>query len=116
MKPRILVVDDDQYIREFFTDLFSMHNVVTVLSGQEALDLIEKQSFNVVFLDLKLSSSVDGIDVFRKIKSISGTRVIVMTGYPIDENLALELEKADAFIEKPFDLIELETLLNSMVN
>lgn len=109
---KILVVDDDKTVRDFLERFLTMKGyqwVVSVNSGQEALDIIQKENIRLVLLDIKLPG-MDGIEVLRKIKQIKkDIGVIMITGFP-DEEIAKEATKEGAYdyIVKPFDLAYLE--------
>jgi len=109
---RILVVDDEVHIREFFVQLLGPHEVSTVGTGDEALAALEKGKFDACILDLMLGSEVDGIDVFRTVRDrYPDCLVFVMTGFPLTPEMQQELEAADGIMTKPFDLVEVESLI-----
>jgi DNA-binding NtrC family response regulator len=70
MYTRILVVDDDVSIRKLLEKAFKKAGYVPVLaeSAEEALEILEKETIHVMFLDLKLPG-MNGIELYRKIKA-----------------------------------------------
>lgn len=104
---RILVIDDEQVIRELLFDVLSRkgYSVDTAEDGERGLEKASKTEYHVVFTDLRMPG-MNGLDVFRRLKETSPrTRVIVMTGFGLQEmiNEALSLG-AFADVKKPFDL------------
>jgi CheY-like chemotaxis protein len=73
---RLLVVDDDLYIREYFAEIAGQFNLNcdTVSSGEEAVASIEKNGpYDIYFVDWKMPG-MDGIELSRKIKASSGDK------------------------------------------
>ncbi|MDR2019138.1 MAG: response regulator [Treponema sp.] len=74
---RILAVDDDLYIREYFSDMAQQFNFTcdTVSSGEEAVAKIEKDGpYDIYFIDWKMPG-INGIETTRRIKELSGDRI-----------------------------------------
>ena len=84
MKTKILVVDDEEIVRLSALRVFAgTHcSVEVVRNGTEALEAMERGSFDVVLLDLRMPG-MDGMAVLRAIRSNwPDTAVIIVTGYP----------------------------------
>ena len=95
---RVLVVDDEKNIRRTFSlALESMnHEVSTAATGKEAIDRLKQASFDVAFLDLKLSQE-SGLDVLEDIVRASPqTFVVIVTAYASVET-AVEAMRRRAF-------------------
>jgi two-component system, NtrC family, response regulator AlgB len=95
---RVLVVDDEKNIRRTFSlALESMnHEVFTAATGKEAIDRLKRASFDVAFLDLKLSQE-SGLDVLEGIVRASPqTFVVIITAYASVET-AVEAMRRRAF-------------------
>ncbi len=97
-RPRVLVVDDDEVIRdtiaEYLTGRPKPYEVMTARDGFEAGRLVATFRPNVVLLDLRMPG-MDGFQVCRTIKAdpeTSSTAVIAMTGYHNAETEAKILE------------------------
>ena len=88
MKPRLLLVDDEEMFLEFLSRrLINYHYDVTIcLSGEKALEMIMDHDFDVVILDV-LMPGMDGIETLREIKKIKPlTEVIMLTGHASRES------------------------------
>ncbi|MBI9076728.1 MAG: response regulator [Desulfatibacillum sp.] len=102
----ILFVDDDYYSREATArDLKSRgYQVTTAPDGETALELLAKNSFNLVITDLVMDQ-VDGIEVLKTAKNMHpDIMVIILTGYG-DMSSAIEALRlsADDYLLKPCD-------------
>ena len=87
-KTRILVVDDEEVVRlSYLRSLTGPQcKVRAALNGEEALNAMEQDAFDVVLLDLRMPG-MDGIAVLRKIKEKwPECEVVVITGYPSIES------------------------------
>ncbi len=110
---RILVVDDDPVMREMLTEIFRDpgYAVETVASGDEGLERLPQQRFDLLFTDMRMPGR-DGFDVLAAAKRISpDTEVIVMTGYA-SVDIAVECMKQGAtdFITKPFNVDHIQLI------
>jgi len=86
---KILVVDDEAPVRDLLADLFKNEDYlpVTCSSGEEALRILKKESFDVVLLDIKLSG-MNGLDVLKNIRqNYANLPVVMITGFGFDEEL-----------------------------
>ena len=113
--PRILVVDDQKNMRTT-TALMLAHQgfqVVEAPSGEEAIEMLGGDSFDLVLTDLKMEP-VDGITVLRKALELApGVQVVLMTAFgTVDSAVeAMQLGAAD-YVAKPFKQEELLIRLN----
>ncbi|MDD5347944.1 MAG: response regulator [Candidatus Omnitrophica bacterium] len=118
-REKILVVDDDEAVREFLARFLRQKGFQTVSvarSGEEALLLLEREPRDLVFLDIKMPG-LSGIKVLRKIKTLyPETSVIMITAFAQKE-IAEEALKEGAYdyITKPFNLSYLELSLLSKI-
>jgi len=104
---RILVVDDELIVRDSIKDWLADEgfSVDAAESGPEALDLLSKQSYHLMFTDIKMPG-MDGVEVLQKAKQdFPDLCVVMMTAYATVET-AVEAMKIGAFdyLLKPFDL------------
>ncbi|MCJ7622987.1 MAG: sigma-54 dependent transcriptional regulator, partial [Anaerolineaceae bacterium] len=112
---KILVVDDEEIKRVSLADdlVSAGFETASASHGQEAIDLLDQESFDVVVTDLRMSN-IDGMELLQHIKcnGHAKTEVIMMTAYG-SIPLAVEAMKLGAynFITKPFRNEELIPLL-----
>ncbi|MDR3256923.1 MAG: response regulator [Endomicrobium sp.] len=112
-KGRILIVDDEQAIRELLiTEFFKLgYEVFSAINGEEAIAKIKTEKVNIVITDMKMPK-VDGLDLLKVVKEqFPETEVIIITGYATIEN-ALDAMRSGAydFVQKPFNIDELLAL------
>jgi DNA-binding NtrC family response regulator len=106
----VLVVDDDAETRDLLQEVLKEegYRVCTSGSGEEALAIGRRESFDVIVSDMRLGPNLSGLDVLRAYKSIQPeSEVILITAFGSMET-AIEAVKAGAFdyISKPFKLDE----------
>jgi CheY-like chemotaxis protein len=104
---RILVIDDQQSIRDLLDTLLSRkgYDVVLADGGQKGLEVFRRVHPDVVVLDLKMPG-MDGLSVLRQVRSINPTQpVIIMTGAgsPETEEQVRALGVTE-YVEKEFSL------------
>jgi DNA-binding NtrC family response regulator len=81
---RILIVDDDETVRwSYLRSLQGIScNIATAGNGEEALETMEQNPFDVVLLDMRMPGQ-DGLSVLRTIKQKwPESEVVIITGYP----------------------------------
>ncbi len=107
---RILIVDDDQRILESLKNILESecYSVETAESGEEATKKIEKNSFDIALLDIRLSG-MQGPRLLEILHEKFPRMVkIMMTGYPsLDSAIAALKLGADAYILKPVNPVTL---------
>jgi DNA-binding NtrC family response regulator len=111
---RVLVVDDERPTRLLMEKELPRAGCVigTAESGEEALEKVQAQEFDVILLDLKMPG-IGGMEALRRIRdSGSSAEVVVLTGHP-DVATAIEAMKLGAYdyLTKPFKLAEVEVVL-----
>ncbi len=76
---RILVVDDEPAIRETLAEMLITEDrdVVTAASGEEALALLQKETFDLMLLDL-IMPGLGGLQVMEKVRRIAPSTIIIM--------------------------------------
>ncbi len=103
--PKILVIDDEQRIRDACTLVLSDQgfSVATAPDGQEGLEMIREQHYDMILVDLMMPN-ISGFDVLSKVReNHPDTVVIVITGYATLEHSIEAMKKgAFDFIPKPF--------------
>lgn len=108
----VLVVDDEEVIRDFFTRTLTEYKVFTASSGEEALNIIKKDKPDLVLLDIKMPG-IDGIETLRKIKEIDSNIVVIMLSAfaTLENHIAATRLGAYTSIAKPFDLEEMKSII-----
>ena len=113
----ILLVEDDAGIVANLTDFLTSEGYhITTASGQsKALELLERQSVDLVLLDISLSDG-NGFSVCSAIKSIYGIPVIFLTASDDEYSTVTGFELgADDYISKPFRPRELATRIKNIL-
>ena len=104
MKSRILLVDDEESIRHSLGEIlgFEGYDVITAESGEAAILQIQKETFDLVILDLKMPG-IDGLEVLNYIHDAApDTKVILLTAHGFLESAIQALrEGAQDYILKP---------------
>lgn len=103
--PKILIVDDEKDICNALEFILKRQNydVKTANSGEKAVEMINKEVFDVILTDLKMGK-VDGLEVLEKAKEVApDTSVIIMTAFGSIESAVDAMKKgAGDYIIKPF--------------
>ena len=84
---KLLVVDDEIDVRNFFTNFFGRRDieVLAVPNAEEAIKMVVSQRPKAILLDIKLEG-MDGIETLRRIKELDKqVKVIMVTGREDDE-------------------------------
>ncbi|MGE7184335.1 response regulator transcription factor [Peribacillus sp. NPDC006672] len=106
---RILIVEDDQFISDMVNESLTKEGfeVTAAFNGEEALETLKIQTYDVILLDLMLPK-IDGMECLRIIRSKSMVPVLIMSAKDEDVDKALGLGfGADDYISKPFSMLEL---------
>jgi two-component system, OmpR family, response regulator MtrA len=109
MSPKILVIDDDNALREMVGIVLSASGFEPKYcpDGNQALSIFESEQPDLVLLDVMLPGK-DGITVCQEIRNLSGTPIIMLTAKSDTNDVVLGLEAgADDYIVKPFQPGEL---------
>lgn len=102
---RLLVVDDEESIREVLVDFLTIegYRVVAVSDGQKALKRLENETFDAVLLDMKMPG-MDGLELLEHLKTAAPRAFsIMMTGFGTVETAIAAMKRgAFDYILKPF--------------
>ena len=107
---RLLIIEDDVNINEMLQEAFGKkgYEVVSAYSGTEGILRIEKETYQMVILDLMLPG-MDGQQVLKNIREKSNVPVIVLSAKDeLDTKVDLLMSGASDYMTKPFELKELE--------
>ena len=109
MNRKILVVDDEQGIRDIIKEYFTLedYEIIEAADGVEAMNLFRKNNINMVILDIMLPK-MDGWTVCREIRRSSKVPIIMLSarGEEYDKLFGFELG-VDDYMVKPFSPKEL---------
>jgi two-component system, OmpR family, KDP operon response regulator KdpE len=114
---RILVVDDDPQIRRVLraTLITEGHEVWDARRGEEALDTIRSEQFDLILLDINLPD-MTGIEVCRAIRAGFDMAIIMLTVRSSERDKVAALDAgADDYVTKPFDSLELLARVRSQL-
>jgi excisionase family DNA binding protein len=114
----ILVVDDEPLVGQLFKDSLNEtgYQIITTLSSIEALELIDKSHFDLIFLDL-LIPEIDGAELFRRIRQVEKqVPVVIITGYTDSDVMKRALEHGPFIVlKKPFTGVDIINTIQSFV-
>src|SRR5213596_1627979 len=116
---RTLVVDDEHSLRETCGSLLTAagHDVTVCGRGQDALDVLKRQPFDIALVDLYMSQ-VDGLTLLRAALATNpGTIVIMMTGNPsVESSIEALRQGAWDYLPKPFSAQHLQITMGRAVH
>jgi CheY-like chemotaxis protein len=115
---KILVVDDDDLLRETLVDILEIDNAIVeeANNGVIAFDMIKKNTYDVVLTDIRMPSC-SGIELLEMIKAYDGRtpQIILMTAFSdISEKKAKELGATALFL-KPAKIAEIKELILEII-
>lgn len=112
----VLVVDDEQVIRDLCGHALKEYRVLQAGSLREALDLYQTERIDLVLTDVMMPGG-SGIELLKQIKQLDpGALVVVMTGFGDKEVILSALkEDADDFINKPLQILQLRTAVQKVL-
>ncbi|MFP5453473.1 MULTISPECIES: response regulator transcription factor [Parvimonas] len=114
---RILVVEDDQIIREGISEYLSEfgYDIVQAKDGQEALLNFDRYEINLVILDIQIPF-LNGLEVLKEIRKKSELPVLMLTAFNDEEyKINAFSSLADGYMEKPFSLPVLKVRIDSLI-
>ena len=109
MKTSIMIVEDDQAIRNFMTATLDLnaYQCIAAESGEQALMYAVTNRPDIIILDLGLPD-MDGMDIIKKVRSVSDCPMIVVSSKGKEKDKVSALDAgADDYITKPFGSEEL---------
>lgn len=115
MSSKFLVVDDEEPVRDLFMDLLKRekYTAKSASSGEEALEIIKQEDFDVALLDIKLTG-ISGFEVLKKIKEIKpGIIAVMITGFGFNEDLIAKSKEygASGYVGKNVPTSEIIAIL-----
>ena len=120
MWPRILLVDDDEVVRDTIKQVLeiSEFHVTTANNVSEAIHLIDTESFDVLISDLHMPGAGDGFTVISAMRHKHPNAVtLLFTGYPaLKEAMDAILLQADEILVKPMPIPEMVALIRERLD
>ena len=106
---KILIIDDDDQIRNLLEETLSEYDCTTAASAEEALSVLATRDFNLVISDINMGG-ISGLDLIPQVHRRSADTVVVMISGQQTIETAIAAMRAGAFdyITKPFDLRHVE--------
>jgi DNA-binding response OmpR family regulator len=119
-RPRILLVDDDELMREMLKEMLGMNRflVTTAANVPEAIHLIDTEPFDVLLSDLHMPGAGDGFTVISAMRHKNPTAVtLLFTSFPaLKEAMDAILLQADEILVKPMPLPELVSVIHQRLD
>lgn len=116
-KVKVLVVDDEQVVREFLTQLLAIETteVKCAEDGLKAIEAVKKENFDLAFLDIRMPG-MGGLETFRELKKLSpNTKYVMITGYAVDDLLEQAKKEGAVYsIKKPFDINQIKKIVDEL--
>jgi diguanylate cyclase (GGDEF)-like protein len=117
-KESILVVDDDKQSRETLKEFLSYlgFSIRGTANGSNALKLLEEKEYTFVITDMKMPG-ISGLELIKTVSDdFHDVSIIAMTGYSAEyKYVEVIISGASDFINKPFDLEELEAKIRRII-
>ncbi|MBM4137254.1 MAG: response regulator [Nitrospira sp.] len=110
---KILIVDDEEYIKKLLSDFFSFngYETITASNGKEAMDMLMNRSY--ILLIIGDIPEMDGIELIGKIRNINISLPIIGMSFE-DKKSKFLRAGADYFLLKPFSLLHLKSIVSSI--
>ncbi len=117
-KPKLLLVDDDKNTVNGLKEILLQDGYDTScsLTGHDALNLIERERFDIVITDMRLPD-IAGFSIIEEVKKKDiNTAVVMITGYSSIQSAVDAVKKgADDYLTKPINMDELELTLSRIL-
>jgi DNA-binding NtrC family response regulator len=115
-KANILVVDDDNQLRELLTETLSVlgYRAVAASGGVEALQRLAEERFDLMITDIKMPD-IDGLQLVKKVqRHHTDLPVLFITGVASREMVTMVSH--DGFLAKPFRISKIEAMIESALS
>ena len=118
MTPKALIVEDDAAVRNTLAKVLTSSGIQSTItaSGQEAVEKVSGESFDVILLDINLDG-MDGFEVIHALRDAGNQiPVMVVSGRTEDVDMLYSLEiGADDYITKPFNPVTLAAKVKALI-
>ena len=116
-KLKILCVEDNEFIREVYKNLFSIifEKVYIAEDGKKALELFKNNSFDVILTDDKMPK-MSGIELIKEIKKLDNKIPIILVSGAEKDEIENQIKNLDiyAYIKKPINKNDILNILKSL--
>ncbi len=113
---KILVIDDEMFICEFFQKALTRdgYNVILASNGYEGINKVRLETPDLVLLDIKMPG-LDGLETLKQIKAANKNIPVIMLSAYVSAVTNLEATKLGAYdsLAKPFDLDEIKVIIEN---
>jgi len=106
---KILIVEDEEDTRVAFSNMLKKrgHQVLGTGKGKEAIEIIEKEKPDMVYLDISLADDVDGMQVLKECKpKFPEIEIVMMSAYESEYKAESLRLGAHCFCKKPITKLE----------
>lgn len=116
MKKKLLIIDDDEAIRELLTSMLlpmsDVYDIYKAKSGEEAISLAKEIVLDRVFTDMQMPG-LDGLETFRELKKLNpSVKVVLMTGFASQDRIDAALHEGVVdCLMKPFTAGDVKAVL-----
>ncbi|MCP4568191.1 MAG: response regulator [FCB group bacterium] len=118
MAGKILIVDDNPNMSSLLSEMLEVFDYESIRAGDgfEAIEHVDQQDFSLVITDMRMPR-MSGLDLLQKIKDKNPKLpVVIISGYALDEEGNTVLDTlADGFLNKPFKMSDIESLLKNVI-
>lgn len=118
MAKSILIVDDNPNMSSLLSEMLEVfdYDSIRASDGAEALKKLEESEFSMVITDMRMPN-MTGLELLQKVKQkYPKLPVVIISGYSVDDGRYDNTEvKPDGFLAKPFMMVDVEKLLNSLL-
>lgn len=106
---RILIVDDEEAIRDLVKRLLSLHghSVDTASDGTEVVDQLQKKHYDLMIIDRSMPkmSGTDAVTLIRSSPKFKGLKILMVTLTSLNKDIDAAFEAGiDGYVIKPFDM------------
>ncbi len=116
MSDRLLIVDDEQSMREFLEIMLSQegYQVLLAANGEEGLEIYKKERPDLILTDVKMPG-MDGLDLIKEVHAVDSiVPIIAITAYAsASDAIRAVREGAYDYISKPFQIDELRVIVRN---
>jgi diguanylate cyclase len=112
-KPRVLIIDDEELIRDLLCDILGENFLCsTAVSAEDALLLLRQNQFSLVLSDIHMNG-MSGIEMIPQVRNLAPDTVIVMISSEqnIDSAISVMREGAFDYIKKPFNIVHVRAVV-----